>query len=232
MAAAFVQGTGIQSSSSVASLSKAFVSNVTAGSALAVGVSVGAATAGASSCSGGTGGGGTMTQAVVNNHVSAGNAESAQYYALNVTGGAVTVTFTPTSSDFCGIGIAEFSGIKTTSALDGTGAESGTASSTTQTTTTWTTTGDGVSVGCCLNNEAAATITIGGGATLIYDNDAVTSMPINFGYKLTTGVVSASMTWTFSAARKGNCVGMNLLASTSPPPPPATVSYLPLLGVG
>src|SRR3954463_3243908 len=107
MAAAHVQSTGVESVGSVASVAKAFASNVTAGNFIAVGcvsstaaIPTNAVTDNLSN---------TYTQTAPAQDAGSG-IRTAIHYAKNVTGGACTVTLDATGSDFQSIAISEFSG--------------------------------------------------------------------------------------------------------------------------
>ncbi len=105
----FVQGRGISSTGAVASLSLAFVSPVVAGNTLVVAVM--------------SDGGAAEDQSVWSDNrsdvfVQGASADPASQPKINISivksavGGSTTVTFTPSSgSVFCGIAIAEFSGL-------------------------------------------------------------------------------------------------------------------------
>lgn len=212
MSVAFVQGTGVQSVGSVASVSKAFASNVGSGNLIWVGAVSSADTLGTTVMSDGLSN--SYTRAVQVNGVSAGRGESASYYAKNITGGACTVTLTPTSSDFVSIAIAEFSGCDTTSPLDGT---PGTQNSGTNapTTSTWTSTANGVIVGVTEQNESSTTITEAD--TLIYENENVTNaMPLNAEYRLDNSPgAGKSCSWTYGASRSSTSNGMSFKVASS-----------------
>src|SRR5438105_778701 len=98
MALAHVQGTGIQSTGSVTSLSKAFASDVTAGNLLAVGI-IGNKSATAPTFTGTppAGNSNTFAQAVTNPSPSA-TSRADIWYAKNSNAGATTITVTPSAS--------------------------------------------------------------------------------------------------------------------------------------
>ncbi len=205
MAVAHVQSTGAQSVGSVASLVKAFTSSVTAGNAIAVGGVANTNSLGTNAVSDTLSN--SYTRGLLNNAVAAGRGETAVYYALNVTGGACTVTIDPAGSDFVCLGISEFSGVATASAADGTGTAS--ANSGTYTVSSYTPTDDGVAVGVATQNEGGTTFTESN--SLAYENEnATNAMPISWQYKLTTGPGNPNLSWTLGSTRQGCAAGMSL----------------------
>lgn len=111
MAIQFIQGTGTYSTSGVASIAIAFVSNVTAGNAII--------TTGGTYNTDPTGG---FTDSLLNSYTNNIERQSTQAIviasALNISGGACTVTYTPAGSDYLSITVAEFSGVSTSGALE------------------------------------------------------------------------------------------------------------------
>lgn len=174
MAVAVVQSTSLESSGAVASLSKAFTSNVTATNAVLVGVlSDGGKATGSGIFSDNNSG--SYSRIVQNGgDVSLGR-------ALNHAAGATTVTYTPDSgSDFCGIGILEASGLDTTPD-DGSTTRSETAA--VPRTNAITTTADGIVFGGFDRHQAVTTST-SDGHTDIFAKSTYTSVNGAIGYRL------------------------------------------------
>lgn len=111
MAIEYVQGTGLQSEGSVASLAKAFDSNVTAGNLILVGASTYNSDPN------------TVTDGLANSYTrdvieNASLRKTAIFSSPDITGGACTVTLNPVASTYLGVVISEFSGAATSSVLD------------------------------------------------------------------------------------------------------------------
>ena len=210
MAVAFVQGTGSQSSGSVASLSKAFASNVTAGNSIAVGGISNSVLLGTGSVTDSLGN--TYTRQVAVDGISAGRAASCGYLVDNITGGACTVTVDPTGSDFISMVIAEFSGTETTGSIDGNGTFNA-GSGTTLTTSTFTmaggTNGNGAIFAAMEQNGTTTTLTAA--QTEIFEAEDATNMPINGQYQTNVAAGSGkSATWTLGAGRSATAFAFGI----------------------
>jgi hypothetical protein len=196
MAAAYVQGTGLQSSGSVASLSKAFTSNVTAGNLIVVGgvgngetlLTTGSATDGLLN---------TYTRDINRADAGAQTTQCAIYSAPVTTGGACTVTLDPTGSDFVDIAIAEFSGmdisgtrLDTSNFGDANGTNAATGNLVTSTTT--------AIVGILSHSDGTVTLTPGASFAEIFEDQDATDMPFNCEYRIAAaGTYTAN--WTNSS---------------------------------
>lgn len=197
MTIAYVQGTGITGSGT--SLSKAFVSNVTGGNFIAVAISVyNAVFANAIT---------SVTDNLGNTYVldvsksSFGPTLSMGIYrALNITGGACTVTVNCNGAQYLTFGIAEFSGVATVSALDVTNSANGTS---TTPSVGLTTTDTDVILGVESQN-ATGSITEGSGYSLIYEYETNANTTISFIYRI---AASGSYTpnWTLAASQTWGC---------------------------
>lgn len=204
MAAAFVQGTGLQSSGSVASLSKAFTSNVSFGTLLiAATIGNNGTRHGASSCADDRSN--AYTRDVNFTDPGVALTQGCVYSAQSGSAGACTVTLTPTGgNDFVSMGIAEFSGMFRTSPLDTTA--TGNGSSTSPASGTLTTSQTDVIVGVMSFDGSNTAIGVGGSYNLIFEDEDTTDMPISSEYRITSADVTASFTlgasraWIVSAA--------------------------------
>jgi hypothetical protein len=198
MAAAFVQGTGIQSVGSVASVGKAFTSNVTAGNSIIVG----GVTATADMPAGSVTGGGTYTRDVILQRAT--NERAAKFHAHSATGGATTVTLDATGSDVQSIEIEEVSGLDTAGTV--VTASGSNASSGNPVTGNLVTSGNCYVSGVMTNGAGSATtMTPGGTYNQVFEDEDVTDMPINGMYKIVAaGTYTAD--WTMNAARSWVCV--------------------------
>src|SRR3989304_1598661 len=96
-----IQATGITSSGSVTTLAKAFASNVTAGNLIVVAVTKDAAADTIQTPTDSLGN--TYALAVKSNY----NTSNYIFYAMNITGGACTVTVTASSGSYYSVGIIE-----------------------------------------------------------------------------------------------------------------------------
>lgn len=209
MATAFVQGTGVASVGSVANVSKAFTSNVTAGNCIAVATCCNNTVPGTSDVTDDLTN--SYTRDVVVNGIAAGRAASAGYHAFNIAGGACTVTFDPTGSDFMTIGIAELSGTGSSDPIDGTGTANA-GFGTSVTTSTWTMAGNGTIFGGLEHNGADTTLDPGAGFTLIFESEnTVNAMPLIAIYQDGISAGSGkSASFTLGAGRSGTAFGMGL----------------------
>ena len=190
MAAALVQhneGTG----SGASSYSISLVSNATAGNCLVMGNSeFNPTTTGTVS-----GGGETWSQRVAPNF---GSQDTFIDRALNISAGAKTITFTPTSGtpDWGGC-LCEFSGVATSSADDGSNSASG-ATQTTADPGAATTTATDLIFAFCGYGGGTITENAGGeGYTLIAEHeDGSGAEPFSATYKVSVAAGSPKDTWT------------------------------------
>jgi hypothetical protein len=190
--ATLTQKTGVQSVGSVASVSKAFASNVASGALIAVGGVTNGAVQPTNAVSDNLG-----TPTTYTRHVLQSGNQAAIFSGVTTVAGACTVTLDPTGSDFCSIAIAEFAPDggntwSTTSAtrLDGTPVSgSGTASSVTA--TAITTAGTGCVVGVITHIDGTVSLAAGTGYTDVFTDTDATDMPICGIYKLTTAGLAA-----------------------------------------
>lgn len=196
MAVAHVQGTGIQSVGSVASLAKAFTSNLTAGNLVVVGgvsySKVLTATSATDSRSH------TYTRDASETGAATGQADV--YSTPNVTAGACTVTLTPSSSSYLSIVMAEVSGAATSSHLDV--AATGTGTST------------GPVTGNLVTTQADyifAVMTVSGGTsitetyTLVFEDEDWSDMPISGQYRIPGSSGTYTMAWTLGSSLLWAC---------------------------
>jgi hypothetical protein len=193
VAAAFVQGTGIESVGSVASLSKAFASNVTAGNLLLVGGVAANDKLVATSCADSIGGSYTRDS---NSFVSSTSTQVSIFSTPNTGGGSNTVTLTPSASTFMSIGIAELSGMVTASPLDAQNTKSASGSANTIVTSNLVTDQNTAIVGIVSHSSATTTITPDGTYTDIFVDTNSASMPIDWCYKI-VGAGTYTGSWTF-----------------------------------
>lgn len=200
MAIAHVQSTAHQGTG--ASVAKAFASNVTAGNAIIVGVTSFSAALNAGSCTDSLGNTYTRLAAPAVD----GSVQTTIYYAMNIAGGACTVTITPGDSGDVSLVISEFSGLATSSMADQ--SATGTPNSTTPATAATGTTAqaDELVYGVGGHSGAAATISPGGTFTQAAENESVALMPISGEYKIVSAVATYTADWTLSAARTWVCM--------------------------
>lgn len=167
------QNTGIESSGSVTSVSKAFSSNVGNGNTVIVGVSrYGSGTIAGADVSDGTN---SYTLAVGTSGVVRGTGIMYHYYA---SGGAITITYTPNGgADYCAIAMHEYSGVKTTSPVDATSSGSSNTGTSLATGNITTTDNDVIfSVGGA--DGSSQTWTVGSGYTLVFSANSAASEQI------------------------------------------------------
>lgn len=224
---AFIQGTGVESAGSVASVSKAFASNITASNHILVGgvASVsGHMVAGACSDSRTQ----TYTRDVTKNNGSV-STDISLYHSFTSAAGALTVTLTPSASDFVSIGIAEWSGTTPTVGVTG----NGTANGTTPATGSFTTTGNNsIIVALFAHNGGTITLTKGATYTLIFSDSNSANMPFLWEYKIVAagattadGSLGSSVNWVIASVEyKTDAVAA---AAKAPPPFQRRWRYLP-----
>lgn len=207
MAIGFLQGTGVQSSGSVASVSKAFTSNVAAGSLLVVGVHSDTTAIASATVTDTLNG----SHAAANTGVAANGQRAGIFYTANSAGGACTVTF-DSGTDFMTLGIAEFSGAATTTPLNANNSGSGTSAA--PATSTLATTGTTVLVGTMTHASAQQTLTPGTGFFTVFGDETVDALPIQMEYKIgangtlaATWTAGASVVWGASAAAFSEAAG-------------------------
>lgn len=181
MAATFVQGTGVQSTGSVASLAKAFASNLGANS-LVVASGVGNAETGLTTTSVTDSKSNSYTRDVNLADPGTPTTQCAIYSAQNSTSGACTVTLDPTGSDTVSLGIAEFSGMATSSPVSTTATGNGNSGS--PVTGNLVTSGNTAIVAIVSHAGATNTLTPGGTYTQIAEDEDATEMPFNNFYKI------------------------------------------------
>lgn len=195
MAVAFVQGTGTNTAgSTAASISKAFDSNVTAGNCLVVAVMTDSGRAqgnasGWSSSPSNSFAYGSSDQLNATSHVNVS-------FVVSAASGATTITFTPTSSDWMAMGIAEFSGVDGNPFDGRSGNTNNTANPTAGAISTTTA---GVVLGV-MGRHASGTITPGTGWTQIFEDENWDDTTISFIYQITSASGSYNASWTASAA--------------------------------
>jgi hypothetical protein len=197
MAIAYVQGTGINASGEVSSLAKAFASNVTGGNAIAVGISmewdaevINSVTDTRSN---------TYTSQI---EYSLGTTDKVAIFgAVNISGGSCTVTVALANPAYLAIGIAEASGVATSSYGDGTKTATGT--STTPATGSFSTTDTDIIFGV-VGYRAYTTVAVGSGWSLIYEYENYDNMTISFEYQIgASGSYNAQ--WTLGASAQWLC---------------------------
>lgn len=207
----FVQGSGIQSVGSVASVSKTFASNVTAGNCVVA--------CGIASNMTGVWAGNKFTDTLGNTYVldpnnyavASGQPCAAIAYDLTSAGGACTVTLTDPDGvgDWLSIGIAEVSGV---SARD-TSAKN-TANNASATSGNIVTTGAAILLGVLSHGGSTISLTGTGGSTEIFQDSDANDMPIVWAYKEVTPAGTYTMTWTLGAAVTYSLVAIALLGAT------------------
>jgi len=216
---AFIQGTGIQSVGSVASVSKAFASDVTSGNCLVVGC-IASGTVDWTAAMVTDTLTNTYTQAIRIN-TTANDAEMQIARVLSsASGGPCTVTIDMTASDVQSIGIAECSLTSGAANATATGQNTGTAVVTGNIVTT-----GGVDViifALASHDGATTTMAEGGTYTPIFKDTDGTDMPISWMYK---EVVSGTYTadWTYGASRTWDCCAAAF--GTNAPAGVAAVAY-------
>lgn len=185
--ATFVQGTGIVASGSVTSVSKAFASNVTAGNCICVGCHSDSGKGGTNASVWSSSPANTFTHGVTD---AGGHCNNS--YVLNCASGATTITFTPTSSDYCAIAIGEFSGIATSAAGDGSNSNTNNTANPAAGNITTTTSG---LVWGTMGRHATGTITPGAGFSEIFEEENWNNTTISTIYQITpAGTYNAN--WT------------------------------------
>lgn len=197
MAVGYVQGTGI-TGGWVTSLAKAFVSNVTAGNAIIVAISLNSITDKITGVSDNLGNTYVRRIRTINDDTSS----TYIYEALNITGGACTVTVSLSPAEFLAIGIAEASGLPTSAAIDvSSGAYGSSAAAQVNLTTT-----DADIIFGVVEVQATGAITPNTGYTQIYEDESWTNETINFVYRIgsagayTVGWTNSNIRWVCSAA--------------------------------
>lgn len=212
----FVQGTGIQSSGSVASVSKAFASPVTAGNcvvAAGIGAAVSAVGAWVASKFSDTLG----NAYTLDPNLYAGSGAVAIAYDLSSAGGACTVTLTDPDGvgDWLSIGIAEVSGVtaRDTSVKNSVNSAAATSGNI-------VTSDQATILGVLTHVGGTVTFTTTGGATEIFQDTDANDMPIVWAYKEAATAGTYTMTWTLGSAVTYNTVAIALLAPAAPPEPP------------
>ena len=199
--AATVQIDGIHSTGMVASVSIAFDVDVTAGNAVLVG---------ANSYYNNTIENGDITDGLGNTYTEqieirdGTHFESAAVYAaLNITGGACTVTLdSGATSDWMNLGITEVSGLATSSAGDG--SNSGDGNSTTAASGSVTPTTSGIAI-AALGSNTSDSISTPSGFTLIYENEIPSYYPCSFAYAIYASG-NQSATWTIPTGDWAACI--------------------------
>lgn len=203
MAAAHVQSTGLQSTGAVASLSKAFTSNVTGGNFIGAAVASFPSTGGSPRTHTVADGiGNSLTSAIRNTGVSGETAVAIEVYGkVNITGGASTMTVTPNNNAYMCLSITEVSGLDTasstahkTASADET--DSSPSSGNLDTTSTC------FMLGATTHNGTDTTITpdTGGGWATAFEDEDTSEMPLNAQWKIAaSGANPAS--WTLGANR-------------------------------
>lgn len=198
MAVGFIQGTGQTASGWVTSVARAFVSSVTAGNAIIVGIALSAITDKVSGVSDSLGNTYTRRIRTINDDLTT----TYIYEALNITGGACTVTVSLSSGEYIAIGIAEASGLPTTAAIDvSNGAYGNNAAAQVGLTTT-----DSDIIFGVMSPQASGTITPNTGYTQIYEQESYNDMTISFVYRIgsagayTVGWTNPNNRWCCSAA--------------------------------
>lgn len=206
MPSAHQQGTGAQSVGAVASLSVPFGSNVTAGRTILAGV-ITYPSAGSTPRTHAVTGGGTYTGGAPRITGVTGDTSPAGEisYAHNATGGATTVTVTPSANAVMAMVIEEVSGVKNQAPVS---TATGNTSSASPATGTLSLGGLTCFLfGVVTQNGGATTITpnTGGGWAQIFEDEDVTEMPINGQYRAATNT-NQTAAWTFGASRAQLCV--------------------------
>lgn len=197
---AFIQGTGVESAGAVASLARAYGSNVTAGNVLMVGIATFRSAGSGATIS-------SVTDTLSNSWArcveatfnSVGSGDDSVCIAIWATqsiaaGGACTVTVTPNANAFMGIVIAEASNVArpttgvTATGAGGTGADSGSQTGATNT----------LFFGIVTHDDATTrTITPGASQTQIFEDETINGMPVNGTYRITSGTINS--TWTVAS---------------------------------
>ena len=197
-----VQGTGGESSGAVTSLAIAFSSNVVAGRTLLAGV-VGfksnASNAAITTVEDSLGNTWTELVELTTNNVGSGDDSVViSIWAAEriATGGACTVTATPDSAQFMGMVIAEV--FRITHPLSDVAATG--AGGTTADTGNLTTTDLAYIFGIATHDDSTTrVITPGGSQTQIFEDEAITGMPVNGTYRIEPTAGDYNSTWTITS---------------------------------
>lgn len=208
--ASFLQGTGIQSTGSVANVTKAFASALTAGSLL----SVGGITSNAAMPAG------CVTDTLANAYAldvtvqRASNEQVAKFSAVANGAGACTVTLDCTGSDVQSIEISEFApdpgnswDTVAANRRDDTGSAVDSVGSLNVTCSNIVPAGSGVVVGVMTQSAGNIPITPVSPWIQIFEDEDATDMPVNGIYRLTTPGTYAPA-WTMTSTRTWACVGV------------------------
>lgn len=206
-----MQGTGTQSVGTVASVSKAFASNLTAGSLLSV---HGIASTADMPASGG------VTDTLGNTYARdiiiqrGANERAALFSSVAGSAGACTVTLDCTGSDFQSIVVSEYAPTAGNSwdtvaanRLDDTGSASDSTTSSMNVLCGNVVTGaSGVVVGVMTQGGANTAITPVSPWIEIFEDEDATDMPVNSVYRITTASTYAPA-WTLGGGRAWTCAG-------------------------
>jgi hypothetical protein len=197
MSLSVIQATGVESVGSVASVSKAFVSNVVSGNLLVIGGVAAGGRLTATSVSDTR----SSTYARDSNAAIASSTQACLYSAVLGSSGTCTVTLTPSSSDVCSIAISETSGQQVGGTLlDTQNVVASAASSATVTTANLVTGQQDVIFAVMSHGGSTTGITEDATYTLGFEDTNATNQPINFAYKIVaSGTYTGS--WTLAAAQ-------------------------------
>lgn len=219
--ASLLQSTGVQSVGSVASVSKAFSSNVVAGSL----ISVSGVTSNADMPAGSV----TDTQGNVYSQdriqQRSANERTALFSTVASASGPLTVTVDCTGSDVQSIGISEFSpdsgfvwstvaATRLETSNQGTG-----TSGASQATGNLVTSDTDVIVGVLTHGDVTETLNVGSGFAQLFEDEDATDMPINFEYRISApGTYTANWTSGTSLTPGWCCVGAAYKQTAGPGP--------------
>lgn len=185
-AVAHVQSTFPTAAGPVASLSKAFTSNITAGNTIVVG----GICFGSGSCDAADNVWSDSRSQTYNTQKAQGGRATVAF-SSNAAAGATTVTLTPQVPDFIGFGISEFSGVNA-SPIDAT---AGTNTTGANATVNITSTTDGLIYGALNLEDSGGTITVGSGYNQVWEDESFSAVAGGVEYKIATAGTQA-VNWT------------------------------------
>lgn len=192
----FEQGTGVQSTGSVASVSKAFASNVLAESLILSGGVSSASKLGTTSSSDTRSN--TYTRDANATTAGATSTQVCIFSTPKTSAGSCTVTMDPSGNDVVSIGIAEFSGAVNSSPLDQQNTGSGDVSANSLATGNITTTIRDAIVAIVSHGGGTVSITRDSAFTQIFQDTDAADMPIDWCYRI-ADPATLNASWTFGS---------------------------------
>ena len=186
----------------VSSLSRTFPSNITGGNCICVAITSYGAYSGASSVAD------TRSNIYANPilNYGGGTPKVSIYYALNITGGSCTVTYTPTSSSDCALSIMEYSGVAASAALDVTATGTGTSAAPATGNLVCT---DNDLIFAVMDEYDNRTITTGTNYTTVYNQNVVFEC-MGSEDRILTATGTYTAIWSLSASTTWSCAAIAL----------------------